>query len=391
MNSMETLQPILDRAGKRSLVLGLIALAICVGGAMSSPSQFLRSYLVAYLFWLGLTLGCLAIVMLHHLVGGNWGHVIRRALESGTRTLPLMLALILPLLWGMPRLYSWAGAATGAMDRGSRFQRLYLSPPLFIARAAIYFAVWIIMAYLLNRWSSEHDRTAQQGLMDRLRSLSGPGLVLYGLTVTFAVIDWAISLEAPWFSTIYGMIFIVIQALAAMSFVIVVTMFLAKRKPLAGVISPAHFHDLGNLLLTFVMLWGYLSFSQFLIIWSGNLPEEIPWYVKRGTGEWGGLALFLIIFHFAVPFVLLLSRSVKRKAGSLAAVAAALIVVSLVDVFWMVTPAFEPARPRVHWMDVLAPVGIGGIWVAWFLRQLRSRPLLPLHDPRFEVVPAHGD
>jgi hypothetical protein len=241
---------------------------------------------------------------------------------------------------------------------------------------------------LLNKWSSEQDRTADPALTGRLQSLSGPGLVIYGFTATFAAVDWAMSLEPRWTSTIYGMMFMVAEGLGALAFVILVARLLARRKPLADVIAPSHFHDLGNLLLAFVMLWAYLAFSQFLIIWSGNLQDEISWYLSRASGGWAALALFLAVFHFAVPFLLLLSRDVKRRMQVLAVVAGGLVVMGLVDLFWVVAPAFDPAHagPRLHWMDLVAPVGVGGVWVAWFVWRLKGRPLLPLHDPRFRTA-----
>lgn len=387
MNHAQAASVDLDRLQQRSLVVGGLALAACGGGAYFSPAQFFRSYLVAYLFWVGIALGCVAIVMLHHLVGGGWGFVICRLLESGTRTIPLMAVFVAPLLvFGLGRLYPWAGAVGahhGVPLQSSRFKQVYLGVPFFVGRTAAYFFVWILLSYFLSKWSREQDETGESRLTSRLQSLSGGGLVIYALTATFAAVDWAMSLEPEWFSTIYGMMFIVSQGLAAMAFVICALILLSDRKPLSDVVSPGHFHDLGNLLLTFVILWAYLSFSQYLIIWSGNLQDEIRWYVSRARAGWGGLALFLIVFHFALPFLLLLSRDVKRRMKVLSAIAAALIVVSWVDLFWIVTPAFGAQGPRLHWMDLAAPIGIGGIWIAWYIRQLKQGPLLPLHDPRF--------
>jgi hypothetical protein len=395
MSAFESLAPRLDRARRAAFLLGVIALAACALGAYRDPTQFFRSYLVAYLYWIGIALGCVAIVMLHHLVGGQWGYVIRRLLESGSRTFVVLAALFVPLLFGLSRLYEWTQSAAVAADPILQQKQWYLNLNFFLVRAVLYFAAWLALAYFLNRWSFEQDRTANPLLVRRLEGLSGPGIVIYGLTVTFAAVDWVMSLEPHWFSTIYGMLIMVVQVLAAMAFVIVVLMLLADTEPLASALRPGQLNDLGNLLLTFVMLWAYLSFSQFLIIWSGNLQNEIPWYTVRATGAWGAIAVFLLIFHFAVPFFLLLMRTVKRRAHMLAGVAVALLVVSLVDVYWLVVPTFERAGPRVHWMDVLSVIGIGGIWIAAFLTQLKGQPLLPLHDPRFEVelegAVGHGD
>ncbi len=386
MTSTESLQPELDRFQQGSLAVGGIALALCVVGAFPDPTQFFRSYLFAFVFWVGVALGSMAILMLHHMVGGTWGFAIRRLLESGTRTFLLMAALVIPILFGMPLLYKWA--SPGAVGQGTIWQHVhehpYLNAPFFIVREVIYFVTWILLAYFLNRWSVEQDRTAEPGLMGRLQNLSGPGLVIYGLTVTYASVDWVMSLEPQWFSTIYGMIFMVSEALAAMAFVTVAVMLLSNRKPLSNVVTPSLFNDYGNLLLTFTMLWAYLSFSQYLIIWSGNLQDEIPWYTSRATGGWAWVALFLIVFHFAVPFLLLLSRFIKRRMRVLAVVAALLILMSMIDLFWLTAPAYERAEPQFHWMDWVAMIGIGGLWTARFISQLKAKPLLPLHDPRFE-------
>jgi hypothetical protein len=262
--------------------------------------------------------------------------------------------------------------------------------PFFLVRAAIYFAAWNLLSFFLNRWSAEQDTTAAPAVANRMEALSGPGLIVYGMTATFASIDWVMSLEPRWFSTIYGMMFMVSQALAAMAFVIIVARLLADEPPLSAAISPAQFHDLGNLLFAFTMLWAYLSFSQFLLIWAGNLQSEIPWYTSRATGGWTGVAILLIVFHFAVPFLLLLSRTVKRRMRVLAFVAGGLLFMSLVDLFWILTPAFHPEGPRPHWMDLAAPIGVGGIWMAAFLSQLKSRPLVPLHDPEYETAVSRG-
>ncbi len=393
MNETDTLRPQFDGVQRWSLAVGAAGLALCLLGAFSNPGQFFHSYLLAYIFWMGIALGSVAIVMLHHLVGGSWGFIIQRTLESGSRTLPLMLALFLPLLlFGLPYLYEWARPEAVAHDELLQHKAQYLNVVGFAVRAAIYFAVWIGLAYLLNRWSLEQDRTADAGLTRRLQIVSAPGLLLYALTVTFASIDWVMSLEPRWSSTIYGPVFMVGQVLAALAFVIAVVSRLAAHRPLAEVARPSHFHDLGSLLFAFVMLWAYVSFSQFLIIWSGNLPEESPWYVRRMNGGWQWIGLMVVVFHFFVPFFLLLSRFTKRSIPMLSALATGIILMRLVDLFWVVTPVFHPDGFGLHWMDLVAPIGVGGIWMWMFVRQLKGRPLLPLHDPRLAraLEPARG-
>ena len=372
-----------DLMQKRSLAVGLIAAVLCAGGALIFPPVFFRAYLSAYIFWIGIPVGALALLMLHHLVGGRWGFMIQRVLEATIQTLPLMALLFIPLLFGLSDLYPWARTEVVAADPLLQQKAAYLNIPFFIARAVTYFAVWIVLGRLLVTWSLRQDRTADDALTLRLQRLSGPGLVLYGLTVTFAAIDWMMSLEPKWYSTIFGMIFMVSFGLAALALAILATRFLESQKPLAQVISPDRWHDLGNLLLALVMFWAYLQFSQFLLIWSENLTEEIPWYLHRIGGGWEWVALALILFLFALPFILLLSRTTKRSARMLSQVAAAILFMHWLDILWIVAPSFYPALFHLHWLDIVAPVGIGGLWLAAFIGYLKARSLLPLHDPRF--------
>jgi hypothetical protein len=391
MTPTETLAGRFDRIQRRAFVIGIAALVLAALDGIRAPEQFFRSYLLAFVFWLGFPLGCAAFLMVHHLTGGFWGLPIRRPLEAGTRTLPLITTLVLPLLLGVGRLYSWTNPNLVAADVVLKSKQLYLNLPFFLIRNVIYFAVWWALVRGLNGWSDEQDRTGDPRLALRLENMSGPGLVLYGLTVTFFSIDWIMSLEPHWFSTIFGLIFMVLQVLSALALAVFVAGFLSQYEPIASVITSDRFNDLGNLVLTFVMLWAYLSFSQFLIIWAGDLINEIPWYLTRARGGWAMIAVLLIFLSFAIPFFLLLMRPIKRRVETLSALCGALILITFVDVYWMVAPAFEKAGPRFYLLDFLLPVGIGGVWVAAFVAQLKSRPLLPLHDPRFEGVLQHGD
>lgn len=374
---------------KLALILGAGALALCAAGGFYDRVQFLRSYLFAFIFWLGVSLGSVAILMLHHLVGGGWGHPIRRLLESGGRTIGVVAALALPLLLGLRHLYVWADSAQVQASEALQQKSFYLNVPFFVARTAAFFAVWILLAHLLGKWSLEQDRTGKPGLAARLQSMSGPGIGIYVLTVTFASIDWVMSLEPAWSSTIYGMIFVITQLLSAMSLAIIACLLFGKSKPISDWLTPTALNDLGNLLLTFTMLWAYLSFSQFLIIWSGNLPEEITWYMARAAGSWAWIAVALIVLHFAVPFLLLLSRFVKRRIQLLAKVSVLLVLMSLVDLFWLMTPAYNREGPSFQWMDWLAVVGVGGIWLWRFFGQLKRAPLVALNDPRLAEGAGH--
>jgi hypothetical protein len=373
----------LRRLRKIGLAVGVAALAGCGVGWILSPEQFFRSYLVAYLFWSGIALGCLPILMLQYITGGTWGAVLRRVLESGTRTIPVLALLFLPIALGVHHLYEWSHAEEVARDPILQYKSFYLNVPFFLGRAVLYFAAWIGVMVFLNRWSSEQDERDDPALGKRLQYVSRVGLLLYALTMTFASVDWAMSLEPHWYSTIYGILFIGGQVLSAFAFVIPVTAMLADRSPLSEIISADTFQDLGKLLLGFIMLWAYFALSQFLITWSGNLPEDVPWYLRRTAGAWQAVSLALILFHFALPFAILLSRSIKRNPKRLAFVALGLIVLRFVDVYWLIVPAFSPDRIVFHWMDALAAIGLGGVWIYFFVGQLQDRPLLPVNDPAF--------
>ena len=377
-----------DGLRRNSLAIGAILLVLSLIELFLRPEIFFRSYLLAFVFLIGFPLGCLAVLMMHHLTGGGWGYLIRSPLEAATRTLWIPAAFYVPLLFGMRYLYVWA--RPGAADNPLVSPRhLYLNVPFFLVRSAVYFGVWFWLSRSLNRWSLQQDETGDPSFSSRLVGLSGPGVVLYCLTISFACIDWVMSLEPTWFSSIYGMIFIASQALVGMAFVILIARRLSEGDPIATIATPVRFNDLGNLLLTFVMLWAYFSFSQFLIIWSGNLPEEISWYMSRANGGWARFALVLILFHFAVPFFLLLLRGIKRH-GALSIVAGLLIVVTFFDLFWFIAPAFEPSGIRVHWTDFTLVIGMFGVWLWAFFGELRSRALLPQHDPRLAEVLEHA-
>jgi len=383
--------PELDGIGRTALIVGVAGLVLGAIGWFFNQEQFFRSYLLGFIFWIGIALGCLAILMVQHMSGGAWGLVIRRVLESATRTFPLMLVLFIPLALGIGVLYEWAHPEAVAASPLLQHKRPYLNTGFFLARAAFYFIVWLAISYFLNRWSSEQDRTGEEPLTRKLQVLSGPGLVLYGLTVTFASVDWVMSLEPEWFSTIFGVLFMGGQGVSAMAFVIAVIVLLATRKPLSDILAPRHLHDLGKLLLAFIMLWAYFSFSQFLIIWSGNLPEEIPYYVKRLQGPWRYIGLFIVLFHFALPFVMLLSRDLKRNGRMLAMVAIFVIVMRFVDLYWLIAPGFHGGQFHIHWLDIVLPVGLGGVWVWFFTQQLKNRPLIPIRDPNLADAISHHE
>lgn len=376
-------------AGRVALGVGIVSLGLSSVAAIHEPQQFLRSYLVGYLYWVSLPLGSLALLMIHHLVAGRWGYAIQRILEAATRTLPIMLVLFLPIAAGLKQLYIWALPGASA-DHLLAHKAAYLNPTAFLIRTAIFFAVWILLAVFLSRAAAKLDETGDLRWRRQLRRLSGPGLLAYVLTTSLAAFDWGMSLDPRWYSTIYGLLFIVGHGLAVLAFSIVVLYRVAERPEMRSVAVPERFHDLGNLLMAFVMLWAYISFSQLLIIWSGNLPEEVHWYLHRLGSGWQALALALLLLHFGVPFVILLSRRVKRRARLVAGVALAILIMRFVDIYWIIVPAFHTDELAVHWLDITVPLGIGGLWLASFLRGLDRRPLVVGTDVAPAGEHAHG-
>jgi hypothetical protein len=385
----DELFPELARYQRRLLAGGGIGLLLSLVEMLFNPTQFYQSYLMAYMFCLSVTLGCLALGMVHQLSGGAWGIVIRRPVGAASRLLPLMTLLFVPVIVGMNNLYPWTHAAIVARDEILQSKRAYLNVPFFLLRAGIYFITWNAISYWLNRWAVEQDRTADPQVARKMQKLSAAGLVLYGLTITFASFDWLMSLEPHWYSTIYGVLILGGQGLSALAFLIGVLVWLSRRPPLDRIIAAAHFHDLGNLMLAFVMLWAYFAFSQYLIIWAGNLPQEISWYAHRLQTGWRFIGISLILFHFAVPFVLLLSRTMKREANLIVKVAVGILFVRLLDLFWLIAPEFHTSGIAVSWVDILLPGSLGAVWLGCFISQLRRRTILPAHDPEFEEAFGH--
>jgi hypothetical protein len=386
----DELVPELKNLQSKLMMAGGIGAAVCGIGLVMNPPQFVRSFLPAYMWLLSVALGSLGLAMVHQVSGGAWGVVIRRILGAATRTLPLLTILFIPIALGLHALYPWADAAHVAGDPILQWKQPYLNVPFFLARAAIYFIAWNAIAFFLNKWSVEQDTTGDPGVSRRMQLLSAGGLLAYGLTITFAGFDWLMSLEPHWFSTIYGVLIMGGQALSAMAFSIIVLAWLVRRAPFNELITANHFHDLGNLMMGFTMLWTYFGFSQYLIIWAANIPEETEWYIHRTAGGWQFIALVLVIFHFAVPFLVLLHRAIKRNAAMVSRVAALILVMRFFDLYWLSAPAFaHGGGPHVHWLDVALPISLALIWLGYFVYQLRGRALLPLHDPEFREALKH--
>jgi hypothetical protein len=382
MTPSDTLRPQMERVQRSALFVGLLALVISLAGLFMDPAHFWQSYLFAFIFWSGLALGCLGVFFLHNVVGGNWGVAIRRLVESGVQTLPLILVFAIPLFFALGTLYKWTDAGYRAEHFATGHKAAYLNPTWFIIRTLLYFAIWLFSGLRILKMANEHDRTGDPALFRRIKARSAPALLVFVITTTLAFIDWIMSLEPDWYSTIYGWMFTVGEVLLTFSFLVAVLVLLSKREPFASFLTRQHYHDIGNLMLAFTMLWAYMSFSQFLIIWAENLPDEIPWYVRRFSGGWGYIAWTIAIFHFFVPFFLLLLRFVKKNPARLRTLAVWIIIMHILDVFWIVGPAFRQRGLEVYWTDLVALIGLGGVWLAFFIRNLKARPLLASRDPR---------
>jgi len=387
-------RPTSELAGLRTRAMGLAVIGgvgMAVGYVTRARVDFLQSYLIAYVFWMGITMGSMALLMVQHLSGGAWGLFARRVFEASTRNIGLMFILFLPIWMNLPVLYSWA-RPEAASDPIIQEKAAYLNPRFFGARVILFFAIWAALIFLLNRWSKEQDDSAPRlpGPKDgRLRVLSGPGLVLYMLTLTFMSVDWIMSLDPHFYSTIFGVLMLGGQGLSTLAFSILMLQRLSRARPLSDVADPEHFHDLGKLMLAFVMLWAYFNVSQLIIIWSGNLPEEIPWYVTRLQGPWAPWAIAVLVGHFALPFLLLLSRPLKREPSRLARVALFILFMRVIDIIWTIAPVFRQDA-TVDWLDFAAVLGMGGVWLFFFTWNIGGRALVPAHDPYFKEAMAHG-
>jgi hypothetical protein len=380
----------LEKLQRLFLLVGLAGLALTVVGAFLNRPQFFFSYLFGWLFWAGLSLGCFLVTMIHQLAGGRWGYPTRRFLEAGFLVLPLMLLLFIPVFFGLSDLYPWARPNEVAAERVLRHRHVYQNGGAFIVRSIGCLALWSCMAFYLRKWSLEQDQTDDAAPTRKARALSAPGIVVYGLLATFAYVDWVMSLEKSWYSTMFPVIIMIGQILVAYAFSVVLVACFRQEEPFAGILTKTHYHHLGNLLLAFVLFWTYVSFGQLLIIYSGDIPQELRWYLNRIAGSWKFVIGALALLHFFVPFFLLLFRTVKLHIVSLTILASVLFLLHIVDIYWLVMPAFHPDHVKVSWMDLTAPIGFGGVWLAFFFSRLKSAPLVLLKDPGLQFAFRYG-
>lgn len=369
-----------------SLVVGVLAAIASIIGAFSNTQQFFFSYLFGFLFWLSLSLGCFAVSTMHQLTGGRWGWPTRRFLEAGFMVLPLMLVLFVPIFCGLHYLYPWARPEDLAADKVLRDKHAYENGLWYIIRQIIFLLILIWMGIRIRIWSVRQDSTTDALPTRRARFISGPGIVIYSLIVTFASIDWIVSLEPHWYSTMFGVVICIGQILTAYAFSVIMIAAFKREPSVAAVLDKTQYHQLGNLLLAFVLFWTYVSFGEFLIIYSGDIPHELEWYLHRIAGNWKVVLWSIAAFHFFVPFYLLLFRAVKKHIGPLTTMAVMLFLSQIVHIYWLVMPAFHHDNLHVSWLDFTAPLAIGGFWFAFFLSRLKAAPLIPRNDPGLQFA-----
>lgn len=380
---VERLGPGALRIGRIAGVIGVLALLLSIAGFFEDRTVFFQSYLFGFTYWAGFAIGGLGVLLMHHTVGGRWGVTIRRLLEAQMRTLPVIGILLLPvLLLGLQQLYPWARPEELAKEAVLRHKQGYLNVPFFVGRTILYFVVWLFWGFRVNRMADKQDDTGDPTLRERMRAFSAPGVLVFTLTASFAYIDWILSADVQFFSTVYGAMILIGDVLQGIAMSIIVLVFASGKDGFQGRVNSKVLHDLGNMMFAFVIFWAYLSASQLIIVWPANLPQELQWYLVRVHGFWKYFAAATAISMFALPFCLLLSQERKRNPIRLVRVAIFILCARVIDMFWIVEPTYRRGGFAIYWTDFAAFIGIGGIWTYAYLRQLRRRPLLPLQDAR---------
>jgi hypothetical protein len=396
-----------DQWKQCALVIGLIFSLVAVALAIAERSldHLLRAWLLGMILTFGFAVGGMALLMLQYASGGKWGLILRRPLEAMSRTLPLVFVYWVVVVLSLKRLYLWAavgdvdaalksGWITEAQAHAIEFKQPMLNPTAFVVTGLICFAIWGLYTWRLNALGLARDAASvatTPNWIKRLENISGPGIVVYSVTTTAAVIYWVMSLDPTWYSTIYGLLFLVGQGFQVLALAIIVVVSLSKDEPIKTLLRVTEQHDLGNLTFAFVMLNIYLAFSQFLLIWSGNLPDEIPWYLNRVKGGWGVIITLDFIFHWLIPFTLLLSRDLKRNRKRLVRVCQLMVFAKAFDLFWLIEPNFKDAARNLHlswgiFEYAAVPVAMTALWTAFFCTRLKTRPLVQTNDPHFEEI-----
>jgi hypothetical protein len=372
--------------GKIALVIGIVGLALSAVGFMFDSTHFYFSYLVAFVFWVTLALGGLFFLMVNHLTGAKWSIVLRRLTEGAAATFPLMLILFIPLVFGLHDLFHWTHTEEVASDVVLKGKSGYLNIPFFLIRVAFYFAAWIIVSRLLIKSSLDQDKLGHSDqIHKRFVRVSAPGMILFAFTVTYASFDWLMSLDAHWYSTIFGAYIFSGAFLGGLCFIIIAGVMLRRGNVLQSTISLDHYHDLAKFVFAFIIFWTYMAFSQYFLIWYGNLPEENYWYLYRWDNTWTYISLIIIFGHFVIPFVGLITRAAKRSMVFLPLMALWILLMHWVDIYWLVMPTHYRTGIKLSWIDVTTFIGIGGVFLWYFWRHFTAHPTVPVKDPGLQT------
>ncbi|HYM59349.1 MAG TPA: hypothetical protein VEZ11_00500 [Thermoanaerobaculia bacterium] len=383
----------IGRFQKPTLITGIAFALISLIGLLFDAPSFYRSWLPSWLFWLQINAGCLAILFLQYISGGQWGIVIRRPLGAAARSMPVLALLFIPLLASVwlrsGAVYPWADPAVAGADAVMIQKARYLNPTFWTLRALFFFLCWIVWAWRVKAVSRAFEASKDPYLELSRRKWSSTGLLMIVMTLTFCSVDWLMSVEPKWFSTMFGISFTIGCGLSALAFVTLIMARLSTTKAVADVVKPSHLRDLGNLMLAFTMLWAYTAFSEFLLVWYANIKEEIPYFIKREHGGWGVIAASLVLFHFFLPFFMLLMRSIKDRPRTIAIVSAIVLVMRYVNLYWLAAPAFHPEF-HYSWMSLTSLIGIGGLWLWFFIGQLKGQTIIPIYETWVEEALREG-
>ncbi len=373
-----------EKLGNLLLIIGLAGLVLSAVGLVVDSRQFLFSYLVSFAFWVSIGLGALFFVMVHHLAGAVWSVMLRRIMENVMITLPILFVFFIPIALGMGSLYEWTDGNVVATDEILRQRTAYLNSGFFLGRTTIYFAVWFVLAICCIGLTIRQDASRSDEMTAKFRKISAPGIVLFAFTLTFAAWDWLMSLEARWYSTIYGVYFFAGSSIAILALIILISLYLRRKQVLTTQITAEHYHDLSKLMFAFVIFWGYMAFAQYLLIWYANVPEETIWFQHRWVGSWKAMTLLLVFGQFALPFAFLIPRLSKRRFWTVGVAAGWLLLMHWADMYWLVMPSLHKEGVSLSWMDLTTLAGIGGVYLGLTWKRLCAQPLVPVNDPRLQ-------
>lgn len=366
---------------RRLFGVGIVALIATVVGYFLDHDQFFFSYLVSFTFFSSIILACLFFVMLQHVTRSHWSVALRRIPETVSADLWIWALFIIPVLMGMHSLYHWTHADAVAQDPVLQGKVPYLNTPFFIVRQVIYFGIWSFLGWRLYNKSVEMDRTADWGLQTLLRRTSGPGLFIFAITLAFASFDWLMSLDPHWYSTIFGVYYFAMSFQAFFAVMILIVVYLWSKGLLTNTLKKGHLYDLSVQMFGFTVFYAYIAFSQFLLIYYANLPEETVWFLERLEGGYQYLAWFYLFGRFVIPFAILMPKDVKFMPKVVTPIAALILLSHLVELYWIIMPVWQHGI-HFNWMTVTAVLGLGGVMLGFFFLKFGRQKMVPLKDPR---------